>query len=158
MHYFFVPADFEGLNREIDAACDKIKAAGKEMGLSCQEGAETFHDNFAYEQGQRDQEMWSDRVRELVAVRNNARIITPSPNTGQVRIGRVVTVRDTTTDTEKTFRIGSYMIFTKNAEGDIPTLSYDAPLPKSLIGANEGEERNAFFGGERHHLEVVKIE
>lgn len=156
MHYFFTKEDFDGLNREIAVACDRIKDAGKEMGLSCQEGAETFHDNFAYEQGQRDQEMWSDRVRELVQVRNNAQIIVPGPNNGQVRIGRAITVRDLHSGTEKVFRVGSYMIFVETT--DPPTLSYDAPMPKSLIGAREGEERFSFFGGERHHLEVVKIE
>lgn len=158
MHYFFTRHDFDGLNREIATACDRIKDAGAEMGLSCAEGAETFHDNFAYEQGQRDQEMWSDRVRELVSVRNNAQIITPGANNGQVRIGRIVTVNNTTSNTEKVFRVGSYMVFEDTKVGEISTLSYDAPLPKSLIGAKVGEEREAFFGGERHHLEVVKIE
>lgn len=158
MHYFFTKEDFDGLNHEIADACDRIKDAGKEMGLSCQEGAETFHDNFAYEQGQRDQEMWSDRVRELVQIRNHARIIVPGPNTGQVRIGRLVTVCDMSSGTEKAFRVGSYMVFVESNGDDIPTLSYDAPLPKALIGAKMGEEREAFFGGEKHHLEVVKIE
>ena len=156
MHYFFTKSDFDALNNEITGVCDRIKDAGKEMGLSCQEGAETFHDNFAYEQGQRDQEMWSDRVRELVRVRNNAQIITPGLNIGQVRIGRLITVRDLDSGAEKVFRVGSYMVFEET--NDPPTLSYDAPLPKSLIGAKEGEEREAFFGGEKHHLKVVKIE
>jgi len=158
VHYFFTKKDFEGMNREIANTCDRIKDAGREMGLSCQEGAETFHDNFAYEQGQRDQEMWSDRVRGLVQIRNHAQIITPGENIGQVRIGRVVTVRDLSFGTEKVFRVGSYMVFRESEEDEIPTLSYDAPMPKSLIGAKEGEEREAFFGGEKHHLEVVKIE
>lgn len=157
MHYFFTKEDFDGLNREIGDACDRIKTAGKEVGLSCSEGAETFHDNFAYEQGQRDQEMWSNRVRELVHIRNNARIIVPGENTGQVRIGRLVKVRDLSSDTERIFRVGSYMVFLETQD-EVPILSYDAPLLKSLIGAKEGDKREAFFGGEKHHIEVVKIE
>jgi transcription elongation GreA/GreB family factor len=158
VHYFFVKKDFDDLNQEIAATCDRIKDAGKEMGLSCQEGAETFHDNFAYEQGQRDQEMWSDRLRQLVRVRNNVRVIVPGPNHGQVRIGRLITVRDLSSGKEKVFRVGSYMIFKGKEVDDILTLSYDAPLPKALIGAKEGEKREAFFGGKRHHFEVVKID
>ena len=158
MHYFFVNKDFDDLNREIATTCDRIKDAGKEMGLSCQEGAETFHDNFAYEQGQRDQEMWSNRLRQLVRIRNNAKVIIPGSTQGQVRIGRLITVRDLGSGKEKTFQIGSYMIFADMEEGAVPVLSYDAPLPKALIGAKEGEGREAFFGGRKHHFKVVKIE
>lgn len=156
MHYFFTKEDFDSLNREIGDACDHIKDAGKEIGRSYGEGHETSHDNFAYEQGQRDQEMWSNRVRQLVLIRNNVKIAVPGPNQGQVRIGRLVTIRDLSSGTEKVFRVGSYMVFVET--DDIPTLSYDAPLPKALIGAKEGEEREAFFGGEKHRLEIIKIE
>lgn len=66
--YYFLKEDFEALNAEINKIADKIKEIGKEMGKSCQEGAETFHDNFAYEDGERQQYMWSGRIRELIRI------------------------------------------------------------------------------------------
>mgnify|MGYP001567408397 CR=1 FL=1 len=158
MHYFFTKEDLDVLNREISAVCDHIKDAGKEMGLSCQEGAETFHDNFAYEQGERDQNMWSNRLRQLIRIRNNAKVVAPGPSQGKVSMGRLVTIRDLSSGEGKTFRIGSYMIFDVEKEGSIRTLSYSAPMSKALIGANEGEEREAFFGGKKHRFKVVKVE
>ncbi|OHA24282.1 MAG: hypothetical protein A3G52_02045 [Candidatus Taylorbacteria bacterium RIFCSPLOWO2_12_FULL_43_20] len=63
---FFLPEDFEKLNQEITGLCDRIKQIGKEMGESCREGAETFHDNFAYEDGERQQAMLSTRLRKFI--------------------------------------------------------------------------------------------
>ena len=46
--FYFLPEDFEDLNDQIEQICEKIKELGKEAGESCQEGAETWHDNFAF--------------------------------------------------------------------------------------------------------------
>ena len=40
--YYFLRKDFEALSEEIAKIADRIKEIGKEMGKSCQEGAETF--------------------------------------------------------------------------------------------------------------------
>ena len=102
MIHYFLEEDFRGLNQEIAHICDKIKDAGREMGLSCQEGAETFHDNFAYEEGERQQYMWSKRLREIIAIRNNSRVVTPDSGTTRVSLGKKVTIRDNATGETKT--------------------------------------------------------
>ena len=158
MYYYFTKEGFNALNAEIGTICDRIKEAGREMGISCQEGAETFHDNFAYEQGERDQTMWSNRLRQLVKIRNQVRVVDPGQSRGKVSLGRTVTIRDLSSEKERTFRIGSYMVLGSASESGVEVLSYDAPLPKALIGAREGETRVAHFGGRNHHLEVVKVE
>ncbi len=157
-YYFFTKEDFDALNKEIEITCDRIKDAGKEIGRSYSEGHETDHDNFAYEQGQRDQLMWSDHVRKLILIKNKARVISPGSNQGEVRIGRLVTICDLNSSKEEVFLVGSYMVFGETQENDTPVFSYNAPLVKALIGAKEGEERDAFFGGKKHSLKIVKIE
>lgn len=48
--FYFLPDDFEDLNDQIEQICERIEELGKEAGESCQQGAETWHDNFAFEE------------------------------------------------------------------------------------------------------------
>lgn len=153
-HYYFTKEDFAALNQEIASICDRIKEAGKEMGASCGEGAETFHDNFAYEEGERQQYMWSKRLRELVGIRNQSRVVEPQKSR-KVSLGSIVTTRDTTTGTDRKFRIGSFMIF---GQIDNSVISYNAPLAKMIIGAEVGDTREANIAGVKKKVEVIKIE
>lgn len=153
-HYYFTKEDFNALNREIATLCDRIKEAGQEMGTSCGEGAETFHDNFAYEQGERDQHMWSNQLREMVRIRNNSRIVEPK-KTSKVSMGSIVTTKDVVTEAERTFKIGSYMMF---GEHDAKTISYNAPLARMLIGAEVGDTREAIIAGKKKAVEILKVE
>ena len=158
MRYYFTREDFDILLREIESVDDRIKLAAKEMGLSCQQSSETFHDNFGFEQAERDRGMWSNHIRQLMEVKNNAEIIVPGPNQGKVRMGRMVKILDLDTKDEKTFRVGSYMILNAEKADGTSTLSYDAPLPKALLGAGEGDYREVLFGGEKHRYVILKIE
>ena len=151
--FYFLPEDFEDLNDQIEQICEKIKELGKEAGESCQEGAETWHDNFAFEESQRQQYMWSNRLRELIRVRNNARVIQPSPQGDKVSIGRVVTIQDTATEETQIFKIGSYMILKEKDE-----ISYNAPLARMLIGAEIDDERTGKIGGKQKTFRILEIE
>jgi hypothetical protein len=74
--FYFLPEDFTALNARIAELTAVLREIG-EMGKSCQEGAETFHDNFAYEDGERQQRMWSRLRQELVRIRDRARVVCP---------------------------------------------------------------------------------
>ncbi|MEK7588912.1 MAG: GreA/GreB family elongation factor [Patescibacteria group bacterium] len=153
MYYYFLPKDFEELNIKIIDICEKIKEIGKEMGRSCQEGAETFHDNFAHEDGTRQQAMWSNKLREMIRIRNNSRIITLDKNIYRVSIGRNVRIKDLSTEEEKILKIGSYIVFTGEN-----TISYNSPLARLLIGAKIGDLREGTLGGKSHEFEILSIE
>lgn len=153
-HYYFTKEDFTTLNTEISAICDRIKEAGKEMGDSCREGAETFHDNFAYEEGERQQFMWSKQLRELVRIRNRSRIVEPQKGR-KVSIGSLVTTRDETTGEERRFKVGSYMTFGKY---DGTVISYNAPLARMIIGAEVGDIREGTISGTKKVVMVTNIE
>ena len=151
--FYFLPEDFEDLNDQIERIREKIKELGREAGESCQEGAETWHDNFAFEESQRQQYMWSKRLRELIHIRDNACVIRPSPQGDKASIGRVVTIRDVTTGETQTFKIGSYMIF-----GEREGVSYNAPLARTLIGSEVDDERTGKIGGRQKTFRILKIE
>lgn len=149
MHQF-LQKDFERLQQEIDKLSRRIKAIGQDMGESCREGAETFHDNFAYEQGERDQRMWSQKRSELLKVKNHAQIVDPSPSLA-VSIGRRVKMQNCETKEEQTLTIGSYLTF---SEGHI---SYASPLAKLLIGAKPGEMRTGSIAGAMQTFIVLEV-
>lgn len=151
MEFFFLSHDYAKLNEQICSISEKIREIGHEMGISCEEGAETYHDNFAYEDGERQQFMWSSRLRELVKVKNCARIVTPGTLSQRVAIGSTVTIVDLDSGEEKIFSIGSYMTFDKTS------VSYAAPLSKILVGAMLGEERNGIIAGRRRRFEILEI-
>jgi len=150
--YYFLPDDFDSLQKQIHKIRERIKAIGKEMGESCSEGAETFHDNFAYEDGERQQFMWSRRLNELLHIRQNAQLFKPGENRGRVRLGCRVTFADDKTDAEKTIRIGSYLNFS-----DDRAVSYNAPIARALMGRKQGDLCEAEICGAKKRLEILEI-
>ena len=153
MPYYFLKEDFEKLQTAIDEADQRARHHGREMGMSCDEGAETFHDNFAYEDSERRYKMWSRRLKELVEVRNGAHVVTPTNDDDRIAIGRTFTLLDFESDERRTFRVGSYICF----DEDGMTISYRAPLARALIGALEGEIRSGDIGGETRCFKIVEI-
>jgi len=153
--YYFLKKDFDALNANIEKLADKIKEIGHEMGKSCQEGAETFHDNFAYEDGERQQYMWSTRLRELVRIRNQARVLLEPPKGDTATIGRTVTVEDENTGETLVMKIGSYMVLA-NEEGEV--ISYNAPLARMLVGGRVGDTRKSVVAGKKKSFRILKIE
>ena len=153
--FYFLREDFEGLNAEIEKIADKIKEIGKNMGQSCREGAETFHDNFAYEDGERQQYMWSTRLRNLIGIRNQARVV-ESQKGDKVSLGLTITLEDTSTSEVRTIKIGSYMVFAKEEQKEI--ISYNAPLARMLIGGQIGETREALISDKKRSFRILKIE
>ena len=152
MNYYFLREDIEKLSEQIHEIDARIKAIGQEMGASCEEGAETFHDNFAFEDGERQQQMWSKRLMELVDIYNHSQIFKPSGVAERVAIGCEVTIADLDVGEEKTIRIGSYMTFNGNG-----TISYNAPLARLLLGAEPGDVRKGEIAGKIKRFEVVEI-
>jgi transcription elongation GreA/GreB family factor len=152
MAFIFLEDDFNRMNAQIAELVRLIKAFGEEMGKACQEGAETFHDNFAYEDGERQQRMWGERLREMVRVRDQATVVTPQGG-DSVAIGRVVTVRDVNSGETRTFRVGSYWVM-GDANG---TFSYQSPFVQPLLGAKVGDERECQVRGRSRLMAVVSI-
>lgn len=151
--YFFSESEYSFLLKQIEVIEKEIGDLGKEMGQSCQEGAETFHDNFAYEEGIRQQRMWSNQLQGLKSIRNKAKIIDyNNRDLSRVSIGSLVTVKDNTNGNISSFRIGGYITI------DRQTLSYKAPMSKLLVGSQKGDLREGKINGRQQSYEVLNIE
>lgn len=153
MAYIFLANDLAQIDAQIRSLAALLKSIGREMGVACQQGAETYHDNFGYEDGARQHRMWSERLRELLRIRAEARVVQPDENTGVVAVGRSVTVRDLETMEVTTFRVGSYMVM-GDRDG---ALSYAAPRVRPLLGARVGEAREVELGGSTRELEILAV-
>jgi transcription elongation GreA/GreB family factor len=151
--YFFLRHDFARLVEQIETIRTRIREFGQEMGASCGEGAETYHDNFAYEDGVRCQHMWSRRLRELLGILNRAVVVSPAADANRVAIGTTVTYLDLQTDTEHTMSIGSFMTFERAG-----MISYASPLGSSLVGAEVGDLRYRLLDGEQREMEVLDVQ
>ncbi len=152
MAYYFLKEDFAELDARITHLQSQIREIGAEMGRSCEEGAETYHDNFAFEDGERQQLMWSRHLHELLQVRNQAHIVAPATEAQRVGIGRKVMIEDTETGERRVLQIGSYMVFRGGQ-----SISYQAPLARFLIGAQQGEVREGRLGRSTRSFEVISI-
>lgn len=152
MTYYFLRRDLEELDRQIDTLLARLRDIGKEMGLSCQEGAETFHDNFAYEDGERQQRMWSRHLRELMRVRQSARVVSRQDRRDSATIGCTVVLRDLDSDEVITLTIGSYMTFEQQ-----DVVSYEAPLARLILGSSPGEVLEGNIGGKPRTFEVCEL-
>lgn len=150
--YHFLQEDFSALLETINELRSKMRSIGVEMGRSCREGAETFHDNFAYEEGTRQQQMLSTRMSEFQAVLGNSTVVQKSNDNTHVGIGRTVRVTDLTTNTVLEIKIGSYMVFSEDE-----TISYMSPLARIIIGAKKGERRNGTISGMKVSYRVEEI-
>jgi transcription elongation factor GreA len=152
MPYYFLRDDFEKLNRHIETVSGRIRDIGQDMGESCREGAETYHDNFGYEEGERSQKMWSTHLQELLSINRNAAIVDEQGPLEQVGIGSRVTIRDLRTGAQRCVQIGSYRVYDGSER-----ISYNSPLGRILLGAQEGDIVSGDIAGSERKFEIVSI-
>ena len=150
--YYFLKVDFDALESSITTLRDRIRGIGQEMGDSCREGAETFHDNFTHEEGSRQLQMWSKRYSELMAIKGNATIVIPQESNERVAIGKKVRMRNTFNNDVTNLEVGSYMVLSENG-----SFSYGSPLIKMILGAKKGELRAGTIGELRVSFIIEEI-
>ena len=145
--FFFLEEDHVLLINKMNDVLLELKRLGDEIGDSCSE-SETFHDNFDYEEGGRQQRMWTEHLMRLRDIKENSEIIKVNNSNDCVGIGKKVTLKSDSGEVI-TKKIGSYMTFSDD------NLSYRSPLAKILIGKKIGEEVKFL---NKHELKIFVIE
>jgi transcription elongation GreA/GreB family factor len=138
----FLRKDYDALLAKIDELAEALKQAGQEKGLWANQSAETWHDNFGYEQEQEREWALSERLQEFVDMKNDAQIVDYRP-IDQVDIGATVTIQEVGTGERRMLVVGSYQVLDQQHEDEV---SYAAPLAKPLLGAKwarSGRSRSA---------------
>ena len=154
LKFYFAKEDYDKLLANIENIRKRVKKIGQEMGASCQEGAETFHDNFAYEDGERQQIMLTKRYTELKRMLENSVVIEKTEQKDKAIFGNIVTYEDLDSEEKKTVEISSYMIL-REKRGNL--ISYNSPLGRLLLGAEEGEIKKGKIAGKIKKIEIINI-
>jgi transcription elongation GreA/GreB family factor len=154
MGFRFLRKDYDALVAKIEELGHGMWEAGQEKGLWAEQSAETWHDNFGYEQEQQHQWALSERAEGFLEMKNDAEIVDRRV-VGEVDIGSQVTIEDVKTRERRTFVVGSYQVLNQQHDNEI---SYAAPLAKPFMGATVGEEREVTIGERRTLFRVVGIE
>lgn len=114
-----------------------------------------WHDNFAFEENQRQMHQLAGRVRELERVLDHAELVeVPAEAPQRVVLSARVRYRFEDDDAERACIIASY------GDGDPSAgrVSYDSPLGRALLGARRGDEVELIVAGQSRWVEVVAIE
>lgn len=113
-----------------------------------------WHDNFAYEENQRQMHRLARRVRDLEDLLARARIV-PACNTipDKVQLGARVVLRYLDEPRELTLYIAGF----DDGDPKEGRISYTAPLAVRLIGAEVGETRMLTEGGRRREVEIIAL-
>lgn len=157
----FLKNDFEIILKKREEFRKKYEGAAKISGDACTEGANTWHDNFAYEQALIEMKFYSELARKIDKIISHARIVgLPKIDDPHIRIGSIVKIKYEKGDI-RWIRIGSYDVsYLPTKSGETPeeamSISYASPLGKALIGAQEGEERSFTIDVESKKIEVLE--
>lgn len=150
----FLQEDLNELDRQLEELGQRMRDICQQMGESCRQGAETSHDNFAFEEGTRLIRLWSERIRYLSDIRNQAVVVEPE-RTLRVGFGKTAMCVNETTGQIEIYKIGSYVHFLEVP--GVTTISYDSPLAEFLLGAYFDEVREGLIGGKIRRYRIIIV-
>ena len=151
MRYYFLKEDFEELENSIAEIRERILLYQKEKGLSTTQSSETWHDNYGFEESERQIKRLYGQLQEIMEIKINSEIIEPA-NNNKAGIGKTVKIKNLETGEEKEIFIGSYMAL-KNKN----SVSYESPLGKILLGAKKGKIKKGIINKKSVILKIVDI-
>lgn len=113
-----------------------------------------WHDNFAYEENQRQMHQYARKVRDLENLLAQIRLV---PVTSEVpptvRVGSFVRIAIPQEHREQTLFIAGY------EDGDPQQLrvSYTTPMAKALMGKSEGDSIELNLAGKKRSIELLEL-
>lgn len=152
MSYYFLKEDAEEINKRISEIRERIDFYRKEKHLSTTQSSETYHDNYGFEESERQIKRLYGQLKELAEIQTKTEIVEPPKSNAKTAIGKKIKIKDTETGEEKEFLLGSYMIL-KNENA----VSYESPLGKILFGAKKGSIRKGVINNKNVLLKIMEI-
>lgn len=152
--FLFLRKDYLALEKNIDALKNNLKTVGFEVGEMSHQSSETWHDNYGFEEADRERKRLAGTLEELKKVYAQAEVVEPSSRTNGISLGSKVIIQNIDTQEEKTVIVGSYMVLEKT---DPSEFSYAAPFVTSLMGASLGEVREIKIGEKISKMKIIQI-
>ena len=138
-----VRAEFDAVVADMPAALESGDTSG-------------WHDNFAFEDNQRRMQQLAHRVRELERIVDSGEVVPPWREAPpKAWVGAAVRWRfvDDPPGLGRSLWLAGYA----DGDPDQDRVSYDSPLGKALLGAEEGDLCDVVLGGRTRKVEVLEV-
>ena len=162
--FYFLQEDMDWLETEIERVRGLIHGAKELSRESTEQSSESWHDNYNFEEAQRQLKMYFNILGGLSRAKENSQIVSCPTDPTEVTVGtKVRFTQQAMSGTgnsgpsfEDEFSIGSYMV--SDALRDLDFISYETPIGAALLGAKLGETRMVRIGGTDQVLTVLQIQ
>jgi len=152
--YYTTPSGMKRAQERLTSAISEYERVVSGNAEAADAGdSSVWHDNFAYEENQRQMHQWARRIRDLRQIMTQLEVVTPARAPQRVQIGCRVVVCDPDTEREEAYVIAGY----EDGDPAAGRLSYTSPMAQALLGGTEGESRVVLLGDRRRELEIVDI-
>ena len=131
----------------------KREEALARAGQAAQNDSNAYHDNFEYEEGMRQQELFSQQLRNLWKLLEGAMIATEPADNRRVAVGHFVVVRSSDANEDEGYFLcgdGEGALF-ENA------CSASSPIGQALLGLAKGQSATVAVGNRSFSVEVLDI-
>jgi len=132
---------------------ESLRSAGE----AAQNDPNAYHDNFEYEEGMRQQEMFSRQIRTLWEILQGASTAPEPADNERVAIGHYVVVQEGSGSDGQPAAV-SYLLC-GDGEGALfeNACSVSSPLGQTLLGMSPGETRTVPLGDRSFSISVKEI-
>lgn len=154
--FYLTPGGMARLRRRVDEARAAYKAVCDDNPAALEAGDNSgWHDNFAFEENQRQMHQLARRVRDLETLLGRAVVVRlPREVPEKAVLGARVTWRWLDEPGERTVMLAGF------DDGDpvAGRVSYNSPLGQALVGAEPGDVRTVRIGDTVRKLEVLDLD
>lgn len=150
--YPMTAAGMRRLCERIVALEAKLLSITQQKGEAAEVGGNVWHDNFSFEDLQRQEAMALRQLEDARRLLAAAFLVEPPPAATDVRLGSRVLVRFDD-GRERELEIGGY----GDADPAAGIISCASPLGRCLLGAVEGDERVFTAAGRERRVTVLKL-
>jgi transcription elongation GreA/GreB family factor len=152
---YLTPGGAERLRRRVAAARAAYQAVVDDNPAALESGDTSgWHDNFAFEENQRQMHQLSRQVRELETLLGRATVV-PLPRTVPERV--ILGARVVWSFAGETQPRTCWISGWDDGDPERGRVSYNSPLGAALVGAEPGEEREMSATGARRRVEILEL-
>ena len=153
--YLFTPRGIDRLKIRIEQARSQYKATCDSNEDAAGAGdSSVWHDNFAYEENQRQMHQQAKKVRDLEVMLAAAEVVTSTTrDKGTVGIGCLVSFLQGDDEMPRQYYMSGY----DDGDPKRGRISYNSPLGLKLLGSREGDVLDVRFGGRKVELEILEV-
>lgn len=152
--FLFTPGGLSRLDQRIRAARAAYQEVVDDNPAALEAGDNSgWHDNFAFEENQRQMHQFARRVRDLELLRQRARLAPLLASSDRVRVGTTVRFQFEDEDHARACWIAGY----NDGDPERGRVSYNSPLGRALLGAEAGETREVLLTERRRVIQVLEV-